>query len=111
MKLLEKDPRKRLGYKNDAQELKNHKFFRNIDWKILTEKRYHAPMEPKVVDKFDVSQFSEDFTNQPAVDGPAESGPLTAANGANFFKGKQSSISSYLCINLLKFYSLNSSKA
>lgn len=87
MKLLEKDPRKRLGYHNDAQELKKHKFFRNIDWKILTEKRYHAPMEPKLDDKFDVSQFSEDFTNQPAVDGPAESGPLTASNGQNFFKG------------------------
>lgn len=99
LKLLEKDPRKRLGYHNDAQELKKHKFFRHIDWNILTKKQYHAPMEPTVVDKFDVSQFSEDFTNQPAVDGPAESGPLTASNGQNFFKGKQSYIALLLYIN------------
>lgn len=89
LKLLEKDPRKRLGYRDDAAELKKHKFFRNIDWNILTQKRYHEPMKPSLENKFDVSQFSEDFTNQPAVDGPAESGPLVAPNGHNFFRGKE----------------------
>jgi Protein kinase C terminal domain len=76
-----------LGYRHDADELKQHKFFRNIDWNILKEKRYHAPMKLTFNSELDVSQFSEDFTNQPAVDGPAESGPLTASNGHNFFKG------------------------
>jgi hypothetical protein len=88
LKLLEKDPTKRLGYRRDADELKKHRFFRGIKWDILTEKRYNAVEKPPVKNKFDVSQFSEDFTSQPAIDGPAESGPLTAPNGKNFFKGK-----------------------
>lgn len=88
MKLLEKDPRKRLGCHHDAEELKKHKFFRGIDWDFLTEKRYDAPMKPNLTSKYDLSQFSEDFTSQPAIDGPAEHGPLTASNGSKFFRGK-----------------------
>lgn len=96
LKLLEKDPRKRLGYKRDAEELKKHKFFRGIDWEILKQKRYNAPEKPSLNGRFDVSQFSEDFTGQPAVDGPAESGPLNAPNGKNFFRGKRLDKESFL---------------
>ncbi|KAG5679071.1 hypothetical protein PVAND_008668 [Polypedilum vanderplanki] len=87
LKLLEKDPKKRLGYVNDAADIKNHRFFRNIDWNILKEKSYTAPMIPKVCDKYDVSQFSEDFTNQPPVDGPADNGPPQGANASKYFRG------------------------
>lgn len=87
LKLLEKDPTKRLGYRRDADELKKHKFFRGIRWDILTEKRYNAPMKPTVTGKFDLSQFSEEFTSKPAIDGPPESGTLTAPNAKNFFRG------------------------
>jgi hypothetical protein len=78
LRLLEKDPNKRLGHKNDAEDLKHHKFFRNIDWNILKGKKYKTPMVPHLKDEFDVSQFSEDFTNQLAADGPAESGVPTS---------------------------------
>lgn len=38
-KLLQKNPKKRLGYgKNDAEEIKKHKFFKDIDWKKLYNK-------------------------------------------------------------------------
>jgi serum/glucocorticoid-regulated kinase 2 len=47
-KLLEKDPRKRLGV-NGAQEIKDHDFFHDIDWIKLMQKRLKPPTKPKVV--------------------------------------------------------------
>lgn len=38
IKLLEKDPNKRLGIKNGMQDIKNHSFFACIDW-IKIEKK------------------------------------------------------------------------
>lgn len=87
LKLLEKNPQKRLGSTYDAKELKEHRFFRNIDWNILKEKKYRAPMIPHVRDKFDVSQFSEDFTAQQAIDGPAENGPPQGPRASRYFRG------------------------
>ncbi|XP_027356372.1 serine/threonine-protein kinase UCNL [Abrus precatorius] len=36
-KLLEKDPKKRLGYGRGANEIKEHEFFRGVQWDLLTE--------------------------------------------------------------------------
>ncbi|CAL0304178.1 unnamed protein product [Lupinus luteus] len=36
-KLLEKDPTKRLGYARGASEIKEHGFFRGVQWDMLTE--------------------------------------------------------------------------
>lgn len=76
-----------MGYKNDAVDIKNHPFFRNINWQILKERNYEAPMIPQVRGKLDVSQFSEDFTNQDAVDGPSENGPPQGPNASRYFRG------------------------
>lgn len=32
LKLLEKDPTKRIGYRNGFSELKSHKYFEDVDW-------------------------------------------------------------------------------
>lgn len=45
-------------------------------------------MIPELTDKYDVGQFSEDFTSQTAVDGPSENGPPVGPNAARYFKGK-----------------------
>ena len=37
-KLLKKKPEERIGYKG-AQEIKAHKWFSNINWKLLSEKK------------------------------------------------------------------------
>ncbi|KAK7402215.1 hypothetical protein VNO78_14301 [Psophocarpus tetragonolobus] len=37
MRLLEKDPTKRLGYVGGAAEIKGHHFFRGLKWDLLTE--------------------------------------------------------------------------
>ncbi|KAG4973953.1 hypothetical protein AAZX31_11G128700 [Glycine max] len=36
-RLLEKDPTKRLGYTRGAAEIKEHEFFRGVQWELLTE--------------------------------------------------------------------------
>ncbi|CAG9801084.1 unnamed protein product [Chironomus riparius] len=87
LKLLEKDPRKRLGSKKGAQEIKNHPFFRKIKWNVLKNKQYEALMVPTLKDRYDVSQFSEDFTNQKAIDGPAENGPPVGPRATRYFRG------------------------
>lgn len=88
LKLLEKDPRRRLGYKRDAEDLKRHVFFKRVDWTLLKNKCYESLMTLKLKDKFDVSQFSEDFTAQQAIDGPAESGAPLGPNASRYFRGR-----------------------
>lgn len=38
--LLEKNPEKRLGAKYGIQEIKDHQFFREINWKDIENKKY-----------------------------------------------------------------------
>ena len=45
--LLCVDPKKRLGSKNDAEEIKKHKFFKEINWDYVRNKRYKTPINPK----------------------------------------------------------------
>lgn len=55
---------------------------------MLKQKKYEAVMIPQISNRYDVSQFSEDFTNQKAVDGPADNGPPNGPNASRYFKGK-----------------------
>lgn len=61
IKLLQKDPAKRL---DDAQRIKNHAFFKDIDWKKLLDKGYQPPFKPTVNGFLDTSNFDQDFTNE-----------------------------------------------
>lgn len=88
VKLLEKTPSRRLGFKNDAEDLKNHEFFKSIDWNLLKKKSYRAPIVPHLKNGEDVSQFAEDFTKQEPEDLPAEK--PTQPNANNYFRGKKS---------------------
>ena len=47
--LLQKDPKKRLGGNSrDAEEIKEHKFFEDIDWQKIYEKKYEPPKAIKI---------------------------------------------------------------
>lgn len=84
-KLLVKDPRKRLGGGvNDAKELKSHPFFKDIDWKLLSEKKVPAPFIPKITNELDVSNFADEFTSMLPVD-PVELPTTRVEEG--IFKG------------------------
>ncbi len=68
-KLLVRDPRLRLGSgETDAEELKTHPFFIEIDWQRLYEGKIKSPWTPTVLGSMDTSQFDQEFTSMaPAV--------------------------------------------
>ena len=60
-KLLIKDPKHRLG-SFCFDEIKNHVWFKEVDWDLLYNKGYEAPFKPTVKDEFDLSHFDAQFT-------------------------------------------------
>lgn len=56
--LLQNDLSKRFGnLKNGANDIKNHKWFRQIDWFSLLKKQLQAPFLPEIIDPADTSNF------------------------------------------------------
>ncbi|CAF1589756.1 unnamed protein product, partial [Didymodactylos carnosus] len=74
LKLLLKNPRRRLGAKG-SDDVKKHPFFNGIDWNALAEKRVPAPIKPKLRDEMDTSNFAEEFTRLPITDSPGLAPP------------------------------------
>eukprot|EP00828_Plagiopyla_frontata_P020799 TRINITY_DN2668_c0_g1_i2.p1 TRINITY_DN2668_c0_g1~~TRINITY_DN2668_c0_g1_i2.p1 ORF type:complete len:146 (-),score=19.08 TRINITY_DN2668_c0_g1_i2:52-489(-) len=72
--LLCVDPKRRLGYSNDdAQEIKSHPFFGEIDWDKILNKKYLAPFKPKVSGPLDLRHFDKMFTDETVRDTPMPS--------------------------------------
>lgn len=71
---LIRDPAKRLG--SDFDVVKNHPFFKGIDWDKLYRKEVDPPFKPTVLSKDDTSQIDPMFLNEKAVDSLVESAPL-----------------------------------
>lgn len=69
--LLNRNPRHRLGANGDAQELKDHPFFADVDWDALAKKNVVPPFKPVLKSELDVSNFDPEFTN--ALNGGAGS--------------------------------------
>ncbi|CAD8166179.1 unnamed protein product [Paramecium octaurelia] len=67
--LLQNDPTKRLGV-NGSQEIKDHEFFREIDWDRLYNKQIQPPFKPKVFGHKDLRHFDDMFTKEPPQDTP-----------------------------------------
>ncbi len=87
LKLLIKDPRKRLGGGvTDASEVKSHPFFAPINWDDLLRRNLPAPFVPRISCATDVSNFSEEFTSMQAVDSPSDApeGAETVFKGYSF---------------------------
>jgi len=66
LKLLAKDPEERLGT-NDAEEIKAHKWFNDINWANLVQKKCVPPFKPKVASDYDTDNFDEEFTSEDAM--------------------------------------------
>lgn len=49
IKLLQKDKKRRIGFVDDAEELKRHEFFKPINWGDLESKNIPPPFNPNVV--------------------------------------------------------------
>ena len=61
--LLNRNPKHRLGATTDAEELKAHPFFADIDWDALGKKMVVPPFKPKLKSILDTSNFDPEFTN------------------------------------------------
>lgn len=84
LKLLVKDPTKRLGGNDrDAKAIKSHPFFASINWDYLAQKKYPAPFKPQIEDELDTRNFSEEFTKLPLTDSPSAVPP----NPERLFRG------------------------
>ena len=61
--LLNRNPKHRLGAQRDAEELKEHPFFKTIDWKALAAKQVTPPFIPVVESDESVANFDPEFTS------------------------------------------------
>ena len=44
-KMMDKDPKKRIGINNDKSDLKNHEFFKDINWEDIAQKKITPPVD------------------------------------------------------------------
>lgn len=67
-RLLDKDPSRRLGTANDANEILEHPFFDDLDIDDLMEKKIDPEFIPEIDenDKYNLNYFDKDVTNMEA---------------------------------------------
>lgn len=63
-RLLRKDPKKRLGSNmaKDYDTIKQHRFFRKVDWAKLKKRELEPPIKPLITDPELAENFSTQFT-------------------------------------------------
>ena len=81
--LLNRNPKHRLGATRDAEELKAHPFFADIDWDALMKKNVVPPFKPKLKSELDVSNFDPEFTNALNGNGSLNARAAALASGVN----------------------------
>ncbi|SBT50397.1 rac-beta serine/threonine protein kinase, putative [Plasmodium ovale wallikeri] len=65
-KLFEKNPKKRLGSGvTDAEEIKSHPFFKNVNWDDVLSKRVKPPFKPPLFNQTDLQNFDKEFLRMP----------------------------------------------
>ena len=64
--LLTVNPKKRLGYgEEDATKIKQHDFFKEVDWDKYWNKEIEPPFLPEFNDEEDLRYFDKMFTDEP----------------------------------------------
>jgi len=85
MKLLEKDPSKRLGTKScSAGDVADQPFFGQIDFVKVEKKQLKPPFKPTLKHPLDVSYFDATFTNEDALLTPLDTAFLQSVNQMQF---------------------------
>ncbi|XP_057713382.1 serine/threonine-protein kinase N2 isoform X2 [Corythoichthys intestinalis] len=85
-RLLRRSPERRLGAgEQDAEEVKKHLFFRNVDWNGLLSKKVKPPFVPTILGANDVSNFDEEFTSEAPVLTPPREPRALSSDEQNMF--------------------------
>ena len=67
-KMLDKNPKKRIGIGNDKQDLKSHPFFSDINWDLILNKKIIPPVEMvNIREEYDLKEkvdFKDEDYNQ-----------------------------------------------
>merc|ERR1711962_794119 len=80
-RLLKKQATQRLGGGvDDAVPIKEHNFFRQLNWDDVIARRVEPPFRPQVTSEEDVSQFDTKFTQMTPLDSPDDSMLSESAN-------------------------------
>jgi len=87
--LLRLDPKARLGSgKQDADPIKEHPFFKGINWNDVENKKLKPPIVPKISSDDDYSNFDKIFTEEnPHTETPNKYSILENSKYANFTYG------------------------
>lgn len=80
-KMLEKDPKNRIGTEGGVDEIQQHPWFEGFDFDKLLNRELDAPMIPKLSDDLeDVSNFDDEFTDQDVVHSALPESKLNLVN-------------------------------
>jgi len=67
VRCLKKNPKERLGSKDDLKELMSHPWFSDLDWKALYNKQIPAPFKPVFTSNTSTEYFDEEFTSEEPI--------------------------------------------
>lgn len=71
--LLERDPSKRIGFsERDADEIKEHPFFADVDWNQIAKKTHETVYKPRVRGAEDTSCIDKLFTKEGLEETPVD---------------------------------------
>ncbi|XP_061694778.1 serine/threonine-protein kinase N2 isoform X3 [Syngnathoides biaculeatus] len=84
--LLRRSPERRLGAgESDAEDVKKHLFFRNMDWNGLMSKKVKPPFVPTIQGANDVSNFDDEFTSEAPILTPPREPRVLNSDEQNMF--------------------------
>jgi p70 ribosomal S6 kinase len=90
--LLHKEAGRRLGSgPRGSDEIKNHKWFKSINWKKLEARQIQPSFRPNVAGKTCIANFDECWTSMPVLDSPVASPVAADSNFVGFSYVRSSS--------------------
>ncbi|BES90399.1 unnamed protein product [Nesidiocoris tenuis] len=84
---MTKNPSKRLGcvtVHGGEQAIRNHSFFKDMDWEALEARRLKPPFKPKIKSKKDALNFDAEFTKEEPVLTPINGDVVRSINQEEF---------------------------
>lgn len=81
--LLARDPKKRLGFEGDVEEIKSAPFFQKQpgwDWEKVYHKQVESPFKIQLDGALDTRNFDQEFLQEAAVDSPVDDSMMDFPN-------------------------------